>query len=196
MLEENVFTRNLYQCQHCSRQIKYCIASGCEQFARYEKYYEVNNASDTDKKKSKKQKAYDAFCGEHNGSISNFSALSRNDLTHPSDFKSIYEPRCINLSKVTKVSTIGLGGALVAGPLAIWAGPAIGGVVGSMMGLSGAAATSAGLAFLGGGTLAAGGAGMAGGLTLITVTGTALGGLAGAVVGNSYFGEIQGRDLW
>ncbi|MDE5833450.1 MAG: hypothetical protein K2H64_10825 [Desulfovibrio sp.] len=44
----------------------------------------------------------------------------------------------------------------------------IGSAVGSMMGLSGAAATSAGLAFLGGGSLAVGGYGMLGGTVLLT----------------------------
>lgn len=44
----------------------------------------------------------------------------------------------------------------------------IGSAIGGMMGLSGAAATSAGLAFLGGGSLAAGGFGMLGGTVLLT----------------------------
>ena len=43
------------------------------------------------------------------------------------------------------------------------AAPLIGGAIGAAMGLSGAAAVSAGLAFLGGGAIAAGGLGMAGG---------------------------------
>ena len=42
-------------------------------------------------------------------------------------------------------------------------GPVIGGYIGNLAGFSGAAATSYGLAFLGGGSLAAGGFGMAGG---------------------------------
>jgi hypothetical protein len=58
--------------------------------------------------------------------------------------------------------TGGLASPLVAGPAA-----AIGGLIGSMMGLSGAAATSYGLALLGGGSIAAGGLGMAGGAALV-----------------------------
>ncbi|WP_207021440.1 hypothetical protein [Phycicoccus sp. DTK01] len=46
---------------------------------------------------------------------------------------------------------------------------AVGTAIGGAMGLSGAAATSAGLAFLGGGSLAAGGFGMAGGALVVTV---------------------------
>lgn len=45
---------------------------------------------------------------------------------------------------------------------------AIGSAIGGMMGLSGAAATSAGLALLGGGSLAAGGFGMLGGTVVLT----------------------------
>jgi hypothetical protein len=59
------------------------------------------------------------------------------------------------------------------------AAPLIGTAIGGTMGLSGAAATSAGLALLGGGSMAAGGLGMAGGMALI---GT-LGGVVGAGAG-------------
>lgn len=60
---------------------------------------------------------------------------------------------------------IGILGGLVLGPAIA---PAVGSVIGSAMGLSGAAATSAGLAFLGGGSIAAGGLGMAGGTFLVS----------------------------
>ena len=53
------------------------------------------------------------------------------------------------------------GGAGVA--TSFFLGPVIGGYIGELAGLSGVAATSYGLAFLGGGSLAAGGFGMAGG---------------------------------
>lgn len=73
-----------------------------------------------------------------------------------------------------------VGGGLAIGILtAGLAAPVIGGVIGGVMGLSGAAATSAGLAALGGGSLAAGGLGMAGGTALIA----GVGGVAGAGVG-------------
>ena len=49
----------------------------------------------------------------------------------------------------------------------IFLGPVIGGYIGNLAGFSGAAATSYGLALLGGGSLAAGGFGMVGGSTLI-----------------------------
>ena len=72
------------------------------------------------------------------------------------------------------------GGAAVLGVLTMgMAAPVIGTAIGGAMGLSGAAATSAGLAFLGGGSLAAGGLGMAGGTALVTILGGAVGTVAG-----------------
>lgn len=57
------------------------------------------------------------------------------------------------------------------------AAPFIGGLVGGVMGLSGAAAVKAGLAALGGGALAAKGFGIAGGTTVLVGGGALLGGL-------------------
>ena len=67
----------------------------------------------------------------------------------------------------------------------------IGSAVGSMMGLSGAAATSAGLALLGGGSLAAGGFGMLGGSVLISaiLEGTFL-------VGSQYVDSISRNNTY
>lgn len=53
--------------------------------------------------------------------------------------------------------------------------PYLAGAIGGLMGLSGAAATSAGLAFLGGGSLAAGGLGMSGGYVAVMAGGALLG---------------------
>lgn len=68
--------------------------------------------------------------------------------------------------------------------LAVTAGvaaPAIGTMIGGYLGLSGAAATSAGLALLGGGALSVGGFGMLGG-TIVIIGG---GGILGAVAGDA-----------
>lgn len=72
-----------------------------------------------------------------------------------------------------------------------WAGAeAIGGAIGSVVGgYSGAAATSYGLALLGGGSIAAGGLGVAGGTLVVTALGGALGGALGASVANAYLRE-------
>ncbi|MGI8550914.1 MAG: hypothetical protein ACR2PL_09035 [Dehalococcoidia bacterium] len=75
------------------------------------------------------------------------------------------------------------------------AAPAIGGWIGStFMGLSGAAATSAGLAALGGGSLAAGGAGMAGGTALVATAMAAAGaGAAGVATKNITDDLVEGK---
>jgi hypothetical protein len=67
------------------------------------------------------------------------------------------------------------------------AAPALGGIIGGMMGLSGAAATSAGLAFLGGGAIAAGGFGMAGGSIAVIGGGAILGGVGGWAASRRFF---------
>jgi pimeloyl-ACP methyl ester carboxylesterase len=54
--------------------------------------------------------------------------------------------------------------------------------------LTGAAATSHGLAMLGGGSIASGGLGMAGGTAVVTATGTALGGALGGTTVAAYAG--------
>jgi len=77
--------------------------------------------------------------------------------------------------------------AIVAG---IFAGPLVGGLIGTyLLGLSGAAAVSAGLALLGGGALAAGGFGMIGGTVVIaSAFGVAGAGASGMFLGKH--GEI------
>lgn len=78
------------------------------------------------------------------------------------------------------------------------AAPAIGAFIGTtVFGLSGAAATSAGLAALGGGSLAAGGFGMAGGTALIaSVGGIAGAGLAGGATSTAQtMGTDERRNL-
>ena len=57
----------------------------------------------------------------------------------------------------------------VASPVVAPGASAIGTLIGNFMGLTGAAATNAGLAFVGGGSIAAGGWGMAGGAAIFTV---------------------------
>ena len=80
------------------------------------------------------------------------------------------------------------------------AAPAIGGLVGSsIMGYSGAVATNAGLALLGGGSLASGGAGMAGGTALVTgvvgAAGLGAGAAGGSAVGSSYLSVVNDNEF-
>jgi hypothetical protein len=78
---------------------------------------------------------------------------------------------------------IGVVPGLALGGLALGiAAPFIGGLLGGVMGLSGAAAVKAGLAALGGGALAAGGLGVTGGTTVLVGGGALLGGLGAAAI--------------
>ena len=133
---------------------------------------------------------YDQFCLEHRHEIPNFNTM-KSKLKEPSDYnKTVYKYNSKNLAKASKITmTFGLGAA-VAGPFFYIAAPAIGGAIGSVAGLSGAAATNYGLALLGFGSLAAGGFGMAGGMVVATAAGSALGGAVGAYVGTNYMGDI------
>ncbi|MEU8901171.1 hypothetical protein AB0C65_35260 [Nocardia sp. NPDC048505] len=93
--------------------------------------------------------------------------------------------KSIRWGRIAAATAVGLGAGVVTGGLAA---PAIGAAIGStLLGFSGAAATSAGLAALGGGSLAAGGFGMFGGTILVSgVGGLAVAGVAG--IGTRYSG--------
>jgi len=75
-----------------------------------------------------------------------------------------------------KIAAYGLGGLVVVGLGGWMFAPLIGSTIGVAAGLSGAAATSHGLAILGGGSLAIGGMGMAGGMWIVTGVAAAVGG--------------------
>lgn len=81
-----------------------------------------------------------------------------------------------------KIATAALVGAAAIGATAGLGAPLIGGAVGSLLGLSGAAAVNAGLATIGFGSLAAGGLGMAGGTAIVIGGGSLLGLGSGAVL--------------
>ena len=92
-----------------------------------------------------------------------------------------------------KVVAVVAGGAAVGVLTGGLAAPLIGGAVGGAMGLSGAAATSAGLALLGGGSVAAGGLGMAGGTAIIA--GTAGVGAAGVGAAGTWLAGVPPTDV-
>ncbi|GAA2501337.1 hypothetical protein GCM10009858_44460 [Terrabacter carboxydivorans] len=131
------------------------------------------------------------FCAEHRHEIASFGKANMRlvDLSEWQRLRVFEKP---NLARGTRiVGGVGLGLATVA-TAGFVAAPAIGGAIGAATaGYSGAAATSYGLAFLGGGAVAAGGLGVAGGTAVITVVGGALGGSLGAKAMNDYVGEDQ-----
>jgi len=125
------------------------------------------------------------YCAEHRHDIPAFSKLEERleSLDQYSQWLA-FEKR--NAARATKLTLGVVGGTVIVAPLALLAAPALGGALGAMTGLSGAAATSHGLALLGGGAIASGGLGMAGGIGVVTVAGAALGGSMGAGLTSSY----------
>ncbi|CCH78559.1 conserved hypothetical protein [Nostocoides japonicum T1-X7] len=131
------------------------------------------------------------YCAEHRHDIPGFEKAQHSigELHDYDDFLKYEKP---DLNKASKIAAVSVAGLAAAAPLALLAAAAVGGAIGSpgvFGGLSGAAATSHGLALLGGGSLAAGGLGMAGGTTVVTAVGAAVGGTLGASVSNAYLRE-------
>ena len=129
------------------------------------------------------------FCAEHRHDIPGFekAASKLESLDAWSSFLT-YEKK--NLKRGVRIA--GIGATTLTGTAGIaWFGAgAVGGAIGSIVGgYSGAAATSYGLALLGGGSIAAGGLGVAGGTVVVTALGGALGGVLGASVANAYLQE-------
>ena len=128
------------------------------------------------------------YCAEHRHDIRGFE---RANETYPA-LDAIDDLRTfdkINLALGTKLALISTTAAVVAVPAAFVAAPALGAALGaSALGgsLTGAAATSHGLAMLGGGALAAGGFGMAGGTAVVVAAGASLGAALGAVTATAY----------
>jgi len=97
----------------------------------------------------------------------------------------LYAHRQVNW---TKAAIWGAGGTVMCALGSWMIAPLIGTAIGGATGLAGAAATSHGLAILGGGSLALGGSGMAGGMWIVTGVGASLGSAAGLVgVGGTEF---------
>ncbi|MFZ1541754.1 MAG: DUF726 domain-containing protein [Candidatus Microthrix parvicella] len=128
-----------------------------------------------------------SFCAEHRHDIPGFDKLDQplESLDRYADWLSFEKP---NLRRLTHVAIGAVGSAAAIVPAAFLAAPAIGGAIGSISGLSGAAATSHGLAVLGLGPIATGGFGMAGGTVVVTAAGSALGGTLGGVATSAYVG--------
>ena len=161
-----------YLCTGCGAAMTRCIAPNCDNFAN----------------RPVRRMAAPSFCAEHRHDIPAFDKLDQRleSLDSYAEWLS-FERR--NLRRMTKITIGAAGVAAVIVPAAFVAAPAIGGAIGSMStGLSGAAASSHGLAVLGFGTVASGGAGMAGGTAVICTTGGALGGILGAVTTSAYVG--------
>ncbi|MCU0267318.1 MAG: TMCO4 family protein [Acidimicrobiales bacterium] len=129
------------------------------------------------------------YCAEHSHEIPGFDKADRKIDTLV-DYRAFLEYDKRNLSHTTKVVGTGFAALALSAPVALLAAPAIGGAVGTLIGgYTGAAATSYGLALLGGGSVAAGGLGMIGGTAVVTAVGGTLGGALGASITNAYVRE-------
>ena len=181
-------SRTLYRCPSCGRHGVECRA--CKNLARWDRFdreLDVGSAISVSQ--------HNQFCAEHRGDVSSFELVDA-ELEDPAEYERLFKGSKTNLRKAVAIGAGVLGGGAVVVPLAVLAAPAIGGAIGTyFLGLTGAAATSAGLATLGGGAIAAGGLGMAGGTAVIGLGGAALGAGMGALVGKAYFGDIKGFSI-
>lgn len=131
------------------------------------------------------------YCAEHRHEIPGFEKASAS-FGSLEDYHEFLDFGRRNLALGSRVAAISVlsAGALATG--AFFAAPAIGGAIGSLSiaggGYTGAAASSYGLALLGGGSIAAGGLGMAGGTAVVAAVGGALGGALGSSVTTAYIG--------
>lgn len=117
------------------------------------------------------------YCAEHRHEIHDFSRSAAR-LTDLSEYETFLKWRSRNLASATRIGLTAVAVGSCAVPAAWLAAPVIGGVLGASVlggGLSGAAATSHGLAMLGLGSLASGGFGMAGGTVVVVAAGAGLG---------------------
>lgn len=128
------------------------------------------------------------YCAEHRHDIRGFE---RANETYPA-LDAIDDLRTfdkVNMARGTKLALISTTAAVAAVPASFVAAPALGAALGaSALGgsLTGAAATSHGLAMLGGGALATGGFGMAGGTAVVVAAGASLGAALGSVTATAY----------
>ncbi len=162
-----------YLCSNCGSPTLPCAGPGCDNMAL----------------RGRGAVRVPRYCAEHRHEIPSF-ATAEAKMDTLRDYRQFLEYDKANLRRTTKLSGFTLTGLVVGAPAALVAAPAIGGAVGTLIGgYSGAAATSYGLALLGGGSLAAGGLGMAGGTVVVTALGGTLGGALGASITASYVGE-------
>jgi len=164
--------RRTYLCQECGTPTVTCSVVGCTHQAVIRPRTPVTFA----------------YCAEHRHEIPAFDKL---DMAIPTlgDYEAFLKHESRNAVRITQVAGGSIAAAAVIAPLAFFAAPVLGAALGSSAlggSLTGAAATSHGLAMLGGGAVASGGLGMSGGLAVVTATGTALGGALGAATVSAY----------
>ena len=162
-----------YLCCSCGTPTLPCAAKGCDHMAV----------------RKRGPVRMPRFCAEHRHEIPGFEK-SGDRLDSLTKYEEVFEYEQPNLAKAGKLLSVGATALAVGVTGGIAAAPAVGGAIGTALAsYSGAAASSYGLALLGGGSLAAGGFGMAGGTVVVAAVGGALGGAMGASVMNAYVRE-------
>ena len=162
-----------YLCTHCGSPTLSCADPRCENIAL----------------RGRGAIAVPRYCAEHRHEIPGFAKADRT-IGALENYRQFLEYDKPNLSRTTKLVGVGVAALATGGAAAYAAAPAIGGAIGAQIGsYSGAAASSYGLALMGGGSLAAGGTGMFGGTILISALGGGLGGVVGASVTTAYVRE-------
>jgi pimeloyl-ACP methyl ester carboxylesterase len=162
-----------YLCEGCGTPTSPCAAGGCDHMAV----------------RKRGPVRVPRYCAEHRHDIQGFEK-AHSKIDSLGDYEQFLEHEQPNLSRAGKLAGVAATGLAIGATAGIAAAPAIGGAVGTLVGgYSGAAATSYGLALLGGGSIAAGGYGMAGGVIVVSVVSGALGGSMGASVTNAYVRE-------
>lgn len=168
-----------YVCDGCGSPTLACLGPGCKNMAM------------------RNQGAFRAprYYAEHRHEIPGF-VKAEHKMVPLENYAEFLKYDKVNLNRATRFAGFGLAGVGFGGPSAMATAPAIGGAVGALLGgYSGAAATSFGLAWLGGGAVAAGGLGMAGGTVVVTALGAAVGGSLGASVTNAYVRQCSSLHI-
>ncbi|MGP9723935.1 DUF726 domain-containing protein [Corynebacterium sp. AOP40-9SA-29] len=171
--------RSSYLCHNCGTPTVHCTAPGCANLAV----------------KPTGLKSLVPYCAEHRHDIPSFERAGE-QIDDLEQWKTAVEFAKPNLARATNRATMGVGAVGLFAGGAWLAAPAIGGFVGAQfLGFTGAVATNAGLATLGGGAVAAGGLGMAGGTYVVAATGGLLGGVYGDRILGSYIGDDSSFNI-
>lgn len=162
----------VFLCQGCGSPTVPCTAPRCRHMA-------VHGGSSRPTPK---------YCAEHRHEVPDFERMEER-LASFDEVADWLKFSKTNIPRVTKLVAGGAATGVVLIPLSLMAAPAVAGALGTYLSggtLFGAAASSHGLAMLGGGSIAAGGLGMAGGTAVVTATGGALGATLGTVTTSAY----------
>lgn len=129
------------------------------------------------------------YCAEHRHDLPSFEH-GTDRISDLSEYEELLSFRRTNLARISKTAGVAVLAAGAMTGVGLMAAPLIGGFIGTTVGgYTGAAASSYGLALLGGGSVAAGGLGMAGGTAVVAAVGGSLGGVMGLGLSSAYVGQ-------